>query len=75
VVVHRRLRRYRRREAGAVRACAWCDRVWLGGWTALEDALVGLGVRELDEAGRVSHAICEDCLEAELAALAARRAA
>jgi hypothetical protein len=58
-----------------VRTCAWCKRVWLDGWMPLEEALSRLGASRLGDAGRVTHGICEECLEAQLVATAAAKQA
>jgi hypothetical protein len=59
-----------------VYVCAWCRRVRLEDWLSGEAALRRLDLNRLDEAGRVTHGICDDCLAKELAALeAAHRAA
>jgi hypothetical protein len=71
------LARRRRSKPGqaVVCACAWCRRVRLGKWVPLETALARLRVERLEDAGIVTHGICDDCLAVQLEALASRRLA
>jgi hypothetical protein len=46
------------------RVCAWCERVYVGGWLALEQALRRAGVSSRDELGPATHCICQDCYSA-----------
>jgi hypothetical protein len=74
-MLQRARKRSPRRAPALVRSCAWCSDVDLGVWVPLEEALGRLAVSRLEEAGAVTHGICERCLTVQLAALAERRRA
>lgn len=63
-----------KRTTKCLRACAWCERIYLDGWVPPDVAITRLRTFEWPEPPAFTHGICDDCLRTVLAARETQRA-
>jgi hypothetical protein len=63
-----------KRSKECLRACAWCERIYLDEWVPTDVAIARLRTFEWPEPPAFTHGICDDCLRTVLAARETQRA-